>query len=125
MIDPHSAKPKIPFGNEAMGIPPEPDPEIGILGQEPRRHPEVLGKRDLEIRLLPGKGDDRMTGRLHEGGVVRPGASLAGRERVRLPKDPGAEPLRRLRPEELGPVPRGKGAGRFALSGSCCSNLRV
>jgi len=94
-----------------VGVPPEPDPEIGIPGQEPRRHPQVLGKRDLEIRLLPGKGDDGVTGRLDEGGVVRPGASLAGGEGVRLPEDSGAEPLRGLRPEKLGPVPRDEGAG--------------
>ena len=54
-----------------------------------------------------------MSGRLDEGGVVRPCASLARGEGVRLPKDPGAEPLRGLRAEELGPVPRDEGAGRL------------
>ena len=54
-----------------------------------------------------------MAGRLDEGGVVRPGASLARGEGVRLPKDPGAEPLRGLRAEELGSVPRDEGAGRL------------
>ena len=54
-----------------------------------------------------------MASRLDEGGVVRPGASLARGEGVRLPKDPGAEPLRGLRAEELGSVPRDEGPGRL------------
>ena len=112
VVDPHPPQPQFPTGNETVGVPPEPDPEIGIPGQEPRRHPQVLGKRNLEIRLLPGKGDDGMAGRLDEGGVVRPGASLARGEGVRLPKDVGAEPLRGLGAEDVRPVPRHEGARR-------------
>jgi hypothetical protein len=112
VVDPNPSQPEVPARDEAVRIPAQADAEVGLLREQAGRHPQIFRQGDLEIRLLAGEGDDRPPGRFHEGGVVGPLPSVPQGERVRLAENLRPEPLRGLRAQEPGTVPRDEGARR-------------